>query len=58
VKTWREERLELFDLDRDIGENIDLSKKMKSKTKELHSLLLKYLNEVNADTHARRKKGG
>ena len=58
VKTWREERLELFDLDRDIGETIDLSKKMKSKTKELHNLLLKYLNEVNADTHARRKKGG
>ena len=57
VKTWREDRLELFDIERDIGESIDLSKKMKSKTDELHGLLLKYLNEVNADTGPRRQKG-
>ncbi len=57
VKTWREDRLELFDIERDIGESIDLSKKMKSKTDELHGLLLKYLKEVNADTGPRRQKG-
>jgi len=57
VKTWREDRLELFDLNRDISESIDLSEQMKPRTKELHSLLLKYLAEVNADTRPRRKKG-
>lgn len=57
VKTWRKDRLELFDLDRDIGETIDLSEKMKPKTEELHGLLQEYLTEVNADTRARRKEG-
>ena len=56
VKTWNKYRIELFDLDRDIGETIDLSQKMKSKTGQLHDLLEQYLTEVNADTKARRKK--
>ena len=57
VKTWQEDRLELFDLDRDLGETTDLSKTMEAKTRELHDLMMKYLVEVNADTRARRKKG-
>jgi arylsulfatase A-like enzyme len=57
VKTWRKDRLELFDLDRDIGETVDLSEKMKSKTDELHGLLKDYLTGVNADTRASRKEG-
>ena len=57
VKTWRKDRLELFGLDRDIGETVDLSEKMKSKTNELHGLLKEYLTEVNADTGERRKEG-
>ena len=56
VKTWRDDRVELFDLSRDIGEANDLSETMTSKTEELHGLLMDYLTEVNADTGARRKK--
>ena len=56
VKTWQQERLELFDLDRDIGETNDLSNAMESKTRELHSLLTDFLTEVDADIGARRRK--
>ncbi|MEM1068263.1 MAG: sulfatase-like hydrolase/transferase [Planctomycetota bacterium] len=56
VKTWRNDRLELFDLSRDLGETNDLSKTMKSKTVELHKLLDDYLIKVEADTRPRRKK--
>ncbi len=57
VKTWRKDQLELFDLDRDLGETLDLSEKMESKTDELHGLLTEYLTEVNADTDKKRKEG-
>ncbi|MEM7559601.1 MAG: sulfatase [Planctomycetota bacterium] len=56
VKTWENNQLELFNLDRDIGEANDLSEKFQSKTEELHSLLQEYLTEVNADIAPRRKK--
>ncbi|MCR9291734.1 MAG: sulfatase [bacterium] len=55
VKTWENERLELFDLSRDLGETNDLSQDMKSKADELHNLLQGYLSKVNADTLPRRK---
>ena len=56
VKSWAEDRLELFDLDRDISEANDLSETMASKTEELHKVLLQYLTDVRADTQPRRKK--
>ena len=56
VKSWQEDRLELFDLSRDLGETRDLSQTMKSKTDELYGLLMDYLIEVNADVLPRRRK--
>ncbi len=57
VKTWQEDRIELFDLDRDLSETTDLSQQMQTKTEELHQMLMKYLTDVQADTRARRKEG-
>ncbi|MEM9366029.1 MAG: sulfatase [Planctomycetota bacterium] len=57
VKTWAKNRLELFDLDRDLGETNDLSAQMMSKTDELHGALQRYLKNVNADIGRRRKEG-
>ena len=56
VKIWEEDSLELFDLDKDIGEARDLSGEMTEKTEELHALLLDYLVTVNADIKPRKKK--
>ena len=56
VKIWEEDRLELFDLDKDIGEARDLSGDMTKKTEELHALLLDYLAAVNADIKPRKKR--
>ena len=56
VKKWKENSIELYDLDLDISETTDLSEKMKLKTNELHDMLLNYLIQVNADTRPRRKK--
>ncbi len=49
VKTWDKNRLELFDLSRDISEVNDLSDQMSDKTDELHTLLTGFLDEVDAD---------
>ena len=49
VKTWNMNRIELFDLSRDISEANDLSDQMGDKTKELHTLLTGFLDEANAD---------
>ena len=48
VKTWDKNRIELFDLSRDISEVSDLSEQLSEKTDELHSLLTGYLDEVGA----------
>lgn len=50
VKTWKSNRLELFDLSKDISEKNDLSQRMPSKTQELHKMLTDYLAEVGAET--------
>lgn len=46
VKTWKENRLELFDLSIDISEADDLSVRMPERTQKLDALLTKYLEEV------------
>ncbi len=50
VKTWKNDRLELFDLSNDIGESKDLSKKNSKKTKELHQHMVEFLKVVGAET--------
>lgn len=50
VKTWDRNRLELFDISKDIGEAKDLSKQMEAKTNELQQLLVNFLEEVGAET--------
>jgi arylsulfatase A-like enzyme len=50
VKTWDRNRLELFDISKDIGEAKDLSKQMEAKTNELHQLMVNFLEEVGAET--------
>ena len=50
VKTWGRNRLELFDISKDIGEAKDLSKQIEAKTNELHHLLVNFLEEVGAET--------
>lgn len=55
VKTWRKDRLELFDLSRDLSEANDLSTRMKDKTRELDGLLTGFLQEVGAETRRTEK---
>ena len=50
VKTWKENRLELFDLSKDLSEANDLSEKMPEKTKQLHEKLVGFLTKVDAET--------
>ncbi|MGJ8639706.1 MAG: sulfatase [Opitutaceae bacterium] len=50
VKAWDENKVELFDLSKDLEESRDLSKKMPEKTDELHTQLVDYLDQVNATT--------
>ena len=50
VKTWDRNRLELFDISKDIGEAKDLSKQIEAKTNELHQLMVNFLQEVGAET--------
>ena len=56
VKTWEQDRLELFDLSRDLSEANDLYDQMPEKATELHNLLATYLKETGADTGPRRSK--
>ena len=50
VKTWRDNRLELFDLSKSVEENLNLSEKLPDKTEKLHGLMTGYLNNVGAET--------
>jgi hypothetical protein len=54
VKIWAKDRLELFDLTQDVGEENDLSVTMPEKTHELHQQMVNFLTEVDAET---RKTG-
>ena len=56
VKTWKENRLELFDLSKDLSEANDLSEAMPKKTEELHDQLVTFLAKVDAETRQIRKK--
>ena len=57
VKTWEKDRLELFDLSRDLSEADDLSDRMPNKTRELDALLTGFLKEVGAETKRLDDKG-
>jgi arylsulfatase A-like enzyme len=50
VKTWRGNRLELFDLSKSVEEDINLAEKLPSKTEELHGLMTGHLDNVGAET--------
>ncbi len=50
VKTWQGNKLELFDLSGSPSEDEDISQQLKDKTRELHSYMLAFLEEVNAET--------
>ena len=49
VKIWKEQRLELYDLKEDLGETMDVSGKYPEKTRELHTRLMDYLKQVDAE---------
>lgn len=49
VESYETGRLELFNLENDLSESIDLSRKLPQKTKELHRLLVDWRKEVNAN---------
>jgi arylsulfatase A-like enzyme len=49
VEHYDYEKIELFDLEKDIGEKNDLSGKMPEKVKELHQMMRKYLESVDAE---------
>lgn len=59
VKTWQDNNLELFDLSKNQSEDNDLSTPLPVKTGELHSYMLAFLEEVNAETRktSSKKKG-
>ena len=50
VKAWRDNRLELFDLSKSVGENLNLSEKLPDMKEKLHELMTGYLNNVGAET--------
>ncbi|MFC1761289.1 sulfatase [Planctomycetota bacterium] len=50
VKTWEEDKIELFDLSKDLSEAQDLSGSLPEITESLHQELQTYLDEVNATT--------
>ncbi len=50
VKTWRGNRLELFDLSKSVEEDINLAEKLPGKTEELHGLMTGHLDNVGAET--------
>jgi len=59
VKTWQDNKLELFDLSSSPSEIDDLSVKLPEKTRQLHSYMLAFLEEVKAETRktSSKKKG-
>ncbi len=48
VELYESQKLELYDLKNDVSESLDISKKNKSKTKELNKLLSDWLKDMNA----------
>jgi arylsulfatase A-like enzyme len=50
VKTWEQDRLELFDLLKDVSEANNLAEEMPEKTRELEEKLVSFLQEVGAAT--------
>jgi len=56
VKTWRRDRLELFDLGSDPGESEDLSQSQAGRARELHELMVAFLNAVGAETRKTTSK--
>ena len=54
LKTWNENRLELFDLSKDLSEAHDLSAAMPEETQKLHTLMTNFLDNVHADTSMQR----
>ena len=50
VKTWQQDKLELFDLSKDVSEENNLAEEMPELTKELENKLLTFLEEVDAET--------
>lgn len=59
VKTWQDNKLELFDLSKNRSEDNDLAMQLPDKTRELHSYMVTFLEEVNAETRriSSKKKG-
>ena len=55
VKTWNKNRLELFDLSKDISEADDLSGRLQDRTRKLDALLTEFLEEVGAETRRTEK---
>mgnify|MGYP002631152772 FL=1 len=49
VKDWKINKLELFDLSKDVEEKNDLSKKMPELVKKLNNALTQFLFEANAE---------
>ena len=56
VKTWRNERHELFDLSKDLSESHDVSRQHPEQTRKLHHMLTGFLKEVGAETQRTKKK--
>jgi arylsulfatase A len=54
VKTWSKNQLELFNLSKSASEDEDLSQKLPRKTREMHELMVGFLEELKAET---RKTG-
>jgi arylsulfatase A-like enzyme len=50
VKTWKQDRIELFNLANDISEARDLSRMMPDKARELDKMLTGFLKRVGAET--------
>jgi len=50
VKTWEQDKLELFDLSKDVSEENNLAELMPEKTRELDGKLVSFLKEVDAET--------
>lgn len=57
VKTWADDRLELFDLSLSVSEDEDLSKRRPKKTAELHAMMVDFLADVDAETQRTGRKG-
>jgi len=50
VKTWKSDQLELFDLSKAPDEQLDLSTSRPDKVRELHELMVDFLDDVDAET--------